>query len=303
MPVIPATRFSLPSTVKPGRTDHHCILSHDAFTDLVNDRAAFSAHGALEYAQEKTRNPEWLGLPRRSRLTFDQMQGWLTNGSDVLVAPSDAMLREVEDKVPVMSSGRAWVNSVAGAVPDVQAYLSGSPMSMRRRVKVQSDTSPLVIVMDLASSGGIDGALVQKRSAALLALVRVLSGRRPVELYVGSTGDAGPRGEWRDRDASYLWIRVDTSPLNLSRASFLCSVTCCRGLMYAAQRWQGHGYEGRWPYAAGVLKHADFETVVRTAFPHAGDVLAVPGIYIDDPAVKDPIGWVVANAKRYGGEA
>jgi len=213
------------------------------------------------------------------------------------VPPSDALLSRFE-RFSFQSVRREWRDDISGQVPNVPAYIAGTPLSMRRRAKVQSPAAPLAIVVDLTTSAMIKTDAIERRGAAILAVVRVLSARRPVELWAGTMTDANNR-----QDASAHFARIETAPLDLARAAFvLVSPAFPRQLCYGASRLDG--FEGHWPYGSDTVSRQFMEDIIRPAMPHIGDFLAIPGAHITDSMHKNPEEWIESTLARLeSGEA
>jgi len=210
----------------------------------------------------------------------------MRTGDLSFVARSDALLSRFE-KFAFASPTKAWRRDVAGAVPNVPAFIAGQPQAMRRRVRLVSEAAPLAVVVDLTTSSNIEARDIERRGAAILALVRVLSARRPVELWAGAFTGAG-RG---DRDGCAMFARIDTSPLDLARAAFaFVSPAYTRQALYSLAR--SFGFAGNWPYQSPTASRHFLDDLIRPAFPHVGDVLAIPALYATDLATRDPEAWI-----------
>ncbi|MCS0459310.1 hypothetical protein K8R51_12040 [Rhizobium favelukesii] len=121
---------------------------------------------------------------------------------------------------------------MTGGIPNVAAYLAGSPMNMRRRQRVMSPAAPLNVIVDLTSSAGISSGALARRGATLLAFVRIMSAQRPVNLYVAV---AHSPHSAQEHECVGVAVRVDTSPLDLARASYaLSGAAFPRQMMYSA---------------------------------------------------------------------
>lgn len=202
------------------------------------------------------------------------------------VGPSDALLARFE-RFGFASPRRAWMNDVTGALPDVQAYLAGHPLAMRRRVSINDTASPLAIIVDLSSSQGVRVPALEKRGAAILALVRIMSARRPVELWAGCALDANG-----GRNASVCLARIDTAPLDLARAAFvLVGASFPRHICYGLGKGLD-GFSGGWPYGSHTISRTMLRDMIAPAFPHVSDMLCVPAAHVDDKIHKDPEAWI-----------
>lgn len=150
--------------------------------------------------------------PSMDRFTYEPAttQRMLATGDPALAAIAERMLATLEQPDAVYADNvPAWGRSVSGAMPDVPAYLAGSPLNMRRRTP-QHGLAPLSIVVETYMSGGIGDNDRERRGVAVLALVRKLAMTgHAVDLYMAHTSMHSP--------ATCL-IRVETRPLDMARA-------------------------------------------------------------------------------------
>lgn len=202
------------------------------------------------------------------------------------VGPSDSLMSRFE-RFGFESPRHAWRDDVTGAVPNVPAFLAGHPLAMRRRVKIQDVAAPLAVIVDLTSSSNVDASDLERRGAAILALVRILSARRPVELWAGCATDADGR-----KNASVTLARIETAPLDLARAAFvMVGAAFPRQLCYGLSKAR-NGFEGGWPYNSHTISRNMFRDMIADAFPHVSDMLCVPAAHSDDQIHKNPEGWI-----------
>lgn len=208
------------------------------------------------------------------------------------VAPSDKFLADVENILPTPTARNEYLDDVAGAVPNVPAFVAGLPLNMRRKVKRVNEAAPIAVIVNTTLSGGISIEDMQARGSAILALVRALSSRRPVELWSGT-------GIHADVGALWQLYRIETAPLDLARAAFILSHPCAtRGIQYGVGRSPEYGFNGHWPYSSGQDKHIERAAFVR-ALPHVSEVLYIPSAHVDEASIKDPINWITENVKAY----
>lgn len=248
---------------------------------------------------------EQLGSGGRSwagGLSYDQTLKALTVGDESLVAQSDALLARLEDKLPQTRKYQK-INHYTGVRVNVPAAIAGLPKSMRKRKKLERDDAPVTIFVDLASSAMISADDILRRGIAILAFARCLVQHRPVELWAGvALGEGGWRrssGMW----SSTLAWRIDTAPLDLSRAAFLLAHT-------AASRTVGYGmapalgghtsWDGSWPWG-NQSEHVKTQTDRMRNAMGAAEMLVVPPIYGHDPLVRDPEGWITRELARLTG--
>ena len=209
-------------------------------------------------------------------------------------AVSDAFMSRFED-LNLVSSGFVTIDDVVGAVPNVPAFIAGTPLNMRRRHRTVREAAPLAIVCDLTTSAGISADVMSKRGSVILALTRILSASRPVELwtFVGLGH--------RNGGAVFCGSRVETTPIDLARAApvFADSIWA-RGVGYGLCHEEEHGNaNGRWPYNDRALAAPAWEQVARLALPHLGDTLAIPALHLTDPLVTQPETWLRQQVAKY----
>lgn len=204
------------------------------------------------------------------------------------VARSDALLERFE-RFAIETERKRWTDDVCGGFPNVPAYLAGHPLAMRRRIADRDGGAPLAIVLDLSSSASITAGAIERRGAAILALVRILTMRRPVELWAGCALDADRR-----TNASLIFTRIDTTPLDLARAAYvMTSAGFARSLVYNIGHAK-HAFSGGWPYGDASSRHV-FAEMCAAGFTHADHVLAIPAAHKEDAIEKDPEGWIEAR--------
>jgi len=134
-------------------------------------------------------------------------------GAPDLVAASDAMMKRIEDLVGVDTSARRSMPAVTGGAPVVPAYLAGQPMAMRQRRTFRDASNPIAVIVNAGASAGVKPRTIQRRGAAVLALTRLLSASRPVQLYMmAGHSDNGAH--------ALTLVRIETEPLDVARAAF-----------------------------------------------------------------------------------
>jgi hypothetical protein len=274
-----------------GRDEYYLIPS----ADLIEE--ACKTQGIYEFGVE---NKSWYG-----NVSFAQAIARTHTGDSALVAPSNALISQLEDQVVHTKKWRN-VDDVVGAITNVPAFLAGVPQCMRRRQRTMRDDAPVVIFMDLTSSAGIKAEDLLARGTAILAFARMLSDHRTVELWGGiSLGEDyyGARYTGTEEKAwsNTVGWRIDTAPLDLARAAFLlASPAIARGIGYAlggATSTKGR-WNGSWPFGNHSAHVRTQEERLRRALGNS-EVLLVPSIYLNDPLVRDPVGWIKRELSRY----
>lgn len=286
LPVLPAIKKIEPNA----REDHFALGSATDF------------HTALEGVRyhngpNSERSP-WLGGS-----SFNEARARVLTGDLSAVAESEAMLSALEAQCEMPSASRAFVADIVGACPNVPAYIAGQPLSMRRRARTTDDCAPLTIVVDLASSGGIGADTVKKRGVAVLALVRAISARRPIELWAGCSLDAVNPETGSGCDGSHVYFRIDTAPLDLARAAFLLTHPAVpRALVYAYARAKFKA-PLRWSYGTASKKpkiDPHMPAILGRVF--TGDALMIPSIHLHDRSITAPVDWIKEHLHKVTGE-
>jgi hypothetical protein len=227
-------------------------------------------------------------------MDYDACIKAVRNGDLSGVAKSDKFLRDVEALVPV---SRQWatIHSVAGCNPDIIAMNAGIPVHMRQRKRLNDQLAPLTIVAELVASCGIDPDTCRKRGAAILALVRLLSGLRPVELHaIIAVGQHGVRAS--------ACIRLDTAPLDLARAAHvLTHPAVFRGLGYGSLRKLMGNWNGNWAFNSVELHRKHAAKFYGDVLCPSSDVFYIPPIHYHDQSVSDPKAWLTDKLREFGG--
>jgi len=247
---------------------------------------------AEHYAQIPCRRPRadaWVGY-----LSADEARERTRYGDLSLVEPSDKLLARME-QVEMPTSRARLADDVCGALPNVPAFIAGHPLNMRRRKREESAAAPLAIIADLTTSAALSAAQIATRGAAILALVRALSARRPIELWVCAMLDAD-----NYQNCVTIAARIETTPLDLARAAFaLTHAAFPRRVLYDHAH-HFHGYKGQWPYGTAALTREQMEAVCAPAFSHVSETLCIPGLHLQDPLLADPIKWVEGKIAEHG---
>lgn len=217
-----------------------------------------------------------------------------------LVKQSDEFLSRFEGIAGFERRQFVTINDVAGGAPNVGAFLAGNPANMRRRARAMSEQAPLVILADLVSSGGIEASHLQKRGAAILALVRALSAIRPVSLY--AVGAGKPYGAHGFTSVG-IAIRLETAPIDLARAAHVfCSPALARNVIYRAMGYetgQGDDCGLQWAFNSVDYYRKNGHAYWQRALGET-DCLFLAPPFLDDPAIKKPDQFVKDMIEKFG---
>jgi hypothetical protein len=195
-------------------------------------------------------------------------------GNAALVPMVDKMLNKFELGADFASTRWRTVDAVAGGAPNVAAFLSGSPVAMRRRVRVADTAAPLTIAFDMGVSQNVNAETIARRGAAALAFARLASAARPVELWVYFVAMDG-----RGKPAA-MAVRIETAPLDIARAAWLfCAPEALRRAGFAALesigQW-GNDQNVRW--LRGAEKHDVIAARAVEQLTGARDFVAIGGL-------------------------
>lgn len=216
-----------------------------------------------------------------------------TNGDLSQVAASDAMLAQFES-YGLDTTRRAWQDDCAGGVPNVPAFLAGQPLAMRRRTTYRDAAAPLAVIVDLTTTASFTPGQIRRRGIAILALVRALSQRRPIELWAGVMLDAND-----GRDSVTVMARIETAPLDLATAAH-CLTHASFPRLIGHGIADADGYTGSWPYQSyGHPEHRpQMAAMLAPAFSHATETLCLPCMISRDDSIDRPEKWVAEQLAR-----
>lgn len=269
-------QFSHPSPIREGKKDRFVMFDSPAEIGEYAETHCKDTHAW------RNSDRSWFG-----GLTAEDSVRNAKIGDISRVADTEKLMDKFES-FQLETSRRGWRDDVVGAFPNVPAFVSGVPCSMRRRAPADpSANAPIAVIIDLTTSAGIDAKNVERRGAAILALVRIFSSRRPIELWVGCGLDADNRS-----NCGFVLSRIDTTPLDLATAAFaIGSAAFPRRLCYSVAH-KSFGFQGKWPYGEKSLTSNEMTKVLAPAFTHTTETLCIPGIHRDDESVGNPEKWL-----------
>lgn len=185
-------------------------------------------------------------------------------------------------------SRNEWVPSICGAYPIVPDYLIGLPESMRMQTPVDSDVSPIRIIMEPLVSAGVSDNELVRRGAAVTAMAMRLTEERPVELYVALAMR-------KSRTDYCALIKMDTQPLDISVATAVfSSASFSRMIAFnwtlAVGATQQHNIRWGLDSQPGKVR----EEAMRKVFNLEPQDIVLQGGYLTDAALmqRDPVQWV-----------
>lgn len=261
-------------------------LSHFRIFDSVGEMVDFAA--PLEC---RPHTMQFADMDMTAGVTHKQAAQKMVKGDLALAAKSDGLLAKFEHAE--LTAGRhRWIDDTAGGVPNVPAYIAGQPLAMRNRRRIADDRAPLKVVVDVGAANDITASEIEARGAAILALVRVLSIGRPVELWACAGLDAD-----NCSNASWSFVQIETAPLDLARAAFILThPAALRRIFWACA--MAHGYKARTPYGEGQRHAQHTRAIVAPAFPDADDLLVIPRARSEDDSIRNPTKWLAKQIEE-----
>lgn len=268
----------------------------------VNERGQITFASAAKLADSVRReycrdSIDWMGGESRE----DYFRKART-GDASFVGRAEKLLDKIE--VQAEREGLVWQNTVAGAYPDVPAFLANDPDCMRRRVAVETERAPLRVWVDVSSSCSITAEQLLPRGIAALALVmQLIRSGRAVELWT-FTSLAGARA-----GQTAVCVRMATTPVDIASVAYcLTSQGFARGLCYAAGR-QFNAFNGKW--GRNYVKHGTLAERVAGARKTLQGIAEPQDIILPAPFAqdahdagdaglifRDPVRWVMETCKR-----
>lgn len=279
--------FTLPTPDSASKLFKDGCLSHFRIFDSVSEMVDFANIYEID---SRRHSMQFADMGMTAGVTHKQAAKKMVSGDLALAAKSDALLAKFE--TAELTAGRhRWIDDTAGGVPNVPAYIAGQPLAMRNRRRIADERAPIKVVVDVGAAGEITPAEIEGRGAAILALVRVLSIGRPVELWACAGLDADA-----SRNASWSFVQIDTAPLDLARAAFILThPAAIRRIFWACA--MANGFQARTPYSAGQ-QHAPYtRDIIAPAFDGGDDLLVIPRARSVDDSIQNPTAWLAEQIK------
>lgn len=209
------------------------------------------------------------------------------------VTSAESMIDSIESAGILTRGTAAYRRDVAGAFPNVPAFLAGEPESMWRRDMIDaalSEQAPMNIYLDVCCSGGITASQVEARGHAVIALVMALSERRPVELYLYS-------GMGNDDVAFIPVVKIETKPLDIAAASYaIASSGFMRNLCFTyadmkSRALYGRNWQGHWAWNLSP-RSEPYRKQIQSALNITDSDLIIYGGHLQESSIREPVKWV-----------
>jgi hypothetical protein len=286
------------------RNDEHNLIEFDSITQL----ASYANHTVPTHTRNRPSHPDaWSG-----GIVWSETMAKCAVGDDGAVPDARKLIEQLEASLSVSTT--AYESSVAGCFPNVPEYLAGEPECMFEVTRVDSDTAPLAIYIDMTTGSNVTPGQYRKRGIAVLALAMMLSTVRPISLHVCTTvaAENGRTELMKKNRESYSVItaRVETAPLDLARAAFmLTNVAVPRQPFYAIADHE-HGHSHRFAEFKDVAygdiscdKYAKRVADILNLDAETLYIRPVPwyGTHDSKEMVERPVEWLNKMLKQYGG--
>lgn len=227
---------------KAVRLDFACVADMIA----ARDASPCRAHGYNE--EMSSRRDDW-------------SRDWSDMRADFVECRGDAAIaKQIEELTTSLaanaSTTSAWTMAPAGAYPIVPIALGGDPDSMRQRIQTTSQGAPLRVYVPLTCSAGIGNKQYARLLAQVIAALRCLSERRPVELiaYAGLNlnefeGELLAPRHSGQTGAIFMTVPIEFQYGDFSKLAVWCDTAIGRTVCMAIAHTAGEGYYGQWPWA------------------------------------------------------
>lgn len=230
------------------------------------------------------------------RETMEQSLAFCRNGDNSLVPQAEKLLAKFTDRLEVPQ--RTYMPDVCGSYPIVPEAIAGYPLSMRRRVEMESDSAEIHVYVNITCSMSEGKDTFVKRGTAVLALVWALSRIRPVSLYVMSTLDGPNFGE----DENVTVCKINTQPLDLATACYaLTSPGFLRNVCftYAERISPLGGFAGSWPQGYNHRDPDKYHAGLRQRLGAPKDSLFIRPVFSGDLSVTNSEKWIAEQLAKF----
>lgn len=237
----------------------------------------------------RTKREAWYGGESYDDAIRNVEIGWTH-----IVPQAQALIDQIELSGMITRGQPLYVNDVAGNFPNVPAYLAGEPECMFRRGETAAagELAPITVYIDVAVGCTVSPAQMVERGIACLALVMILSERRPVELFLYS--GLGPNS---GTTAQIPIIPLETRPMDMAALTYALASAgfyrrLCMGWSYQ------FGYNGGWPWGVNPQSQPK-DGRVRAALGAELQDLVIFGAGNNEPMINNPLAWLHEQLKLH----
>jgi hypothetical protein len=156
-----------------------------------------------------------------------------------------------------------------------------------------NDRSPLRIVVEMSSSGGVSPDELVTRGTAILALALLVNRDRAVELSV----TCGLEATTHPMEASFVVIPIGTTPIDIAVAcNALTSVAFSRNMGYTYLKTRPESRAvGSWEWGivpTDTRTRGLYVAKFRKALKLAPTDIIIPPAHEEDETIRDPVAFV-----------
>lgn len=231
--------------------------------------------------------------------TYKTLADRIEAGDDLAAAEIEKITSKIESHL-LMTTGSAVRDDVMGAVPNVPAFLTGSPLCMRTRHNAKTGRGPISLFLETTTSSGFSGRERITRIAAMVSLARALSIHRPLNLWFNVTWGGLGR-------LTQTSIQIETNPIDVSRIAALCAnIETVNSLgsqdshrIAAAHIAQTGRYWGSWAYDVPILERKFAGEILARVISPGSEVAYLPAGLLSADDLTNPEGWVESMLKKF----
>ncbi len=235
-------------------------------------------------------------------------------GDPSIVAKFEGVVTDVQ--AAVQANPRFdFISDVLGARVNVPAFLAGTPLNMRKRVRRPVESRHVAVYVSNTSAAGVSAETLLNRGAAIVGFISALQAAGiAMDLWIVSDMQGHSEGRTStsyaddmahdltmDGDCIQL-IRIESAPLDLSSAGFaLAHPAFARHICY--RNAERYGSQGSWSktYRMNGGYEGDMErySAAMRAKLNLGDTdVFIPPTSYADTLVRDPQAWIQARMSQ-----
>jgi len=234
--------------------------------------------------------------------TFKDALDLLANGYMIHYDRAKSIIDKLEVSDMLTNNVQVLETSIAGFVPNVAAYLSGSPETMfcLEDIEQPNIAAPIRIFIEVNASAGITTEKMVNRGVAIVAFVMAMNCIRPVELYAVSCN--------MDDICFCTYatvVKIPSGPIDMARALYmLAEPSYYRSLGQSAIQFMSDSvmYSGQHGFNVGRSEKIYSEYARQMLRCEPNDMYIKGASLKDSKVYLDPIGWVNDMVKQHSGK-
>lgn len=275
--------------------------SVENYADQVERQMALSksrSYGSYDYYGSSYGGPSQ-GQSWDAGVGYAQAIQLAKKGDPLLVSKSSDQLDRLVNEYKLREEVRtSYKRSVMGTRVNVPEYLSGSPLCMRRKQASEMQVRSVSIYVSTTCAAGITADQMLKRGSTIMALLEYLQmSQVAVQLYLLAETHGATDGDF------IQVIQVESSPLDLSTASFAIAHPAFARQITYAMAYAMDRFNGQWPRSRGYGGTSDaWEKLLSSAIGMTADDIYVPApSWYDEEIIARPEQWLDAKIRKIKG--